>query len=287
MNGRNAAEKLILEAVQQLQTKIEPNVGALPLLPLGQWLTPARFALLLGLLIFASFPQVLLGLQTFVVRDYGFFAYPLAHFQRECFWRGELPLWNPYNHCGVPFLAQWNTMPLYPPALIYLLLPLSWSLSFFCLLHLFWAGLGMYFLAQRWTGDRLAAAVAGLVFAFNGLSLNLLMWPSHIATFSWMPWVVLTVERGSYEGGRKLILAAACGALQMLAGGPETILLTWLVLSVIWVAQLVRGFLSRRASERRAPAPRSVLWRFPLMVILVTAIVAIQLLPFMGLAAHS
>src|SRR5262245_16629917 len=180
-------------------------------------------------------------METFVVRDFGFFAYPLAHFQREAFWRGEVPLWNPYNNCGVPFLAQWNTMPLYPPALIYLLLPLSWSLSFFCLLHLFWAGLGLYCLAHRWTGNRLAAAVAGLVFAFNGFSLNLLMWPSHIATLSWMPWVVLLVERGWQEGRRKLVIAAICGALQMLAGGPETILLTWLLLSAMWFIQLVQA----------------------------------------------
>src|SRR5665213_2398313 len=95
------------------------------------WFTPFRFAILLALLIFAAFPQVVLGLETFVARDYGFFAFPLAHFQRQCFWRGELPFWNPYNNCGVPFLAQWNTMPLYPPSLIYLLLPLTWSLSFF------------------------------------------------------------------------------------------------------------------------------------------------------------
>jgi hypothetical protein len=272
----------------------------------GAWLTPCRFSIVLGLLIFASFPQVLLGLQTFVVRDYGFFAYPLAHFQREAFWRGELPLWNPYNNCGVPFLAQWNTMPLYPPALIYLLLPLKWSLSFFCLLHLFWAGLGMYFLTHRWTGLRLAAAVGGVLFAFNGLSLNFLMWPSHIATFSWMPWVVLCVERAWREGGRKIFLAIACGALQMLAGGPETILLTWLLLSAVWLKQLVEGFLSRRGTARGIPVPpettlhenggavdspvrltQSLLWRFPLIVMLVAAVAAAQLLPFMDLAGHS
>ena len=105
-----------------------------------KFFTPARFGILLALLVFASFPQVILGLETFVARDFGFFAYPLAHFQQQCFWRGELPFWNPYNNCGVPFLAQWNTMPLYPPALIYLTLPLKWSLSFFCLLHLWFAG---------------------------------------------------------------------------------------------------------------------------------------------------
>lgn len=240
--------------------------------------TPLRFGLLLALLIFAMFPQVLLGVQTFVVRDYAFFAYPLAHFQRECFWHGQLPLWDPYNDCGTPFLAQWNTMPLYPGALIYLLLPLSWSLSFFCLLHLWFAGFGMYQLARRWTGGNFAAAFAGVAFAFNGLTLNLLMWPSHIATFSWMPWVVLTVEAAWREGGRKIAIAALAGAMQMLAGGPETILLTWLLLSALWLQQLlVKG------DTPRGPVFR----RFPFIVTLVAALSAAQLLPFLDLASHS
>src|ERR1700690_4231693 len=241
------------------------------------WFTPLRFGILLALLIFAAFPQVLPGLQTFVVRDYGFFAYPLAHFQQECFRHGELPLWDPYNNCGVPFLAQWNTMPLYPPSLIYLLLPLPWSLSFFCLLHLWFAGFGMYFLARRWTGSSFAAAFGGTAFAFNGLTLNLLIWPSHIATLSWAPWVVLAVELAWREGGQKIILAALMGALQMLAGGPEIIGLTWFFLLATWIQQFVTG----------APPRVPMCWRFPLVITLVISLAAAQLLPFLDLAAHS
>jgi hypothetical protein len=241
------------------------------------WFTPSRFGILLAILIFAAFPQVLLGLQTFVIRDCGFFAYPLAHFQRDCFWHGELPFWDPYNYCGAPFLAEWNTMPLYPPALIYLLLPLTWSLSFFCLLHLWFAGFGMYRLARRWTGSNFAAAFAGVAFAFNGLTLNLLMWPSHIATLSWMPWVVLAVESAWREGGRKILLAALVGAMQMLAGGPETILLTWIFLLLLWIQQFAKG---------ESPRAR-MLWSFPVIVAVVMLLVAAQLLPFLDLAAHS
>jgi Bacterial membrane protein YfhO len=239
--------------------------------------TPFRFGLLLALLIFATFPQVLLGLQTFVIRDYGFFVYPLAHFQRDCFWHGELPLWNPYNNCGVPFLAQWNTMPLYPPSLIYLTLPLTWSLGFFCLLHLWFAGFGMFLLARKWTGNSFAAAFAGTVFAFNGFTLNLLMWPSHLATFAWMPWVVLAGELAWRDGGRKIFLAALAGAMQMLAGGPEIIFLTWILLSALWVQQLVKGGSPRDAMLRR----------FPGVVALVILLAAAQLLPFLDLVAHS
>ena len=260
------------------------------------WFTPGRFGLMLAGLIFAAFPQVLLGLQTFVIRDFGFFAYPLAHYQRECFWRGELPLWNPYNNCGVPFLAQWNTMPLYPPALVYLLLPLNWSLGFFCLLHLFFGGMGTYFLARRWTGNDSAAAIAGVIFAFNGLSLNLLMWPSHIATLSWMPWVVLAVERAWQRGGRCIVIAAMTGTFQMLAGGPETILLTWLLVFGLGAGECLRGRVSggcalvqpgdEPAGTGRASLLRTAL-RLLLVVLLVAGLASVQLLPFLDLVAHS
>ena len=298
----------------------------------ASFFTPVRFGVLLALLVFAMFPQVILGIESFVARDFGFFAYPLAHFQQECFWRGELPFWNPYNNCGVPFLAQWNTMPLYPPSLIYLTLPLAWSLSFFCLLHLWFAGLGMFFLARRWTGLRraevssafggvnvrpadgrlpnkeatatqagnnFAAAFAGVAFAFNGFTLNLLMWPSHMATFAWMPWVVLAAELAWRDGGRKLFLAAMVGALQMLAGGPETILLTWLIVSALWLQQFVKGALAsgtartasgyqRAVLEAGAPPTRAaMLWRFPFVIALVIALSAAQLLPFLDLVAHA
>jgi hypothetical protein len=238
--------------------------------------TPSRFGILLALLVVAAFPQVILGWQTFVARDYGFFAYPLAHFQKEGFWRGELPFWDPYNNCGIPMLAQWNTMPLYPPSLIYLLLPLSWSLSFFCLAHLWFGGLGMYYLARKWTGNDFAGAFAGVMFSFNGLSLNLLMWPSHTATWSWMPWVVLAVESAWRVGGRKIFVAAICGALQMLAGGPEIIFFTWLVLLALWIQQLIKN-----------EFPRKAFWRFPILVAMVILLSAAQLLPFLDFVAHS
>ena len=241
------------------------------------WFTPGRFAALLGLLICAAFPKVVLGLETFIYRDYGLFGYPLAKYYRDSFWRGELPLWNPLNDCGVPFLAQWNTLVLYPPSLFYLLFPLSWALGVFCLLHLFLGGLGMYFLAERWSGQRFAAVIAGLAFAFNGLALNSLMWPNNIAALGWMPWVVLAVERAWREGGPRIVLAALAGALQMLAGAPEIILQTWLFLGALWLHEWWRGERPRGAMLRRLSA----------VVLLVSGLAAAQLLPFLDLLAHS
>src|SRR5579859_6612042 len=241
------------------------------------WLTPGRFATLFGMLILTCFFPVIVGLETFACGDYSAFGYPLAYYYRECFWRGELPFWNPYNDCGAPFLAQWNTLTLYPLSLFYLLFPLSWSLGMFCLGHLFLAGLGMYFLAHRWTGSRLGAALAAAAFAFNGLTWRALLWPNNIAALGWMPWVVLAVEEAWRQGGRAVILAALAGAMQMLAGAPEIILQTWFVAGALWVAEIFRGELPRARMTGRAVVAG----------ILVAGLAAAQLLPFFDLLAHS
>ena len=55
------------------------------------WWTLRRFAVVLALLVVAAFPEVALGLKTFIHRDFGLFGYPLAQFHRDCFWQGELP----------------------------------------------------------------------------------------------------------------------------------------------------------------------------------------------------
>jgi Bacterial membrane protein YfhO len=241
------------------------------------WFTPGKFAALLGLLIIACFPQVVFGLETFYFRDYQLFGYPLAFYHREAFWRGEIPLWNPYNDCGLPFLAQWNTLTLYPLSLFYLLFPLPWSLGVFCLGHLFLAGMGMYFLAHRWTNNRLAAAVAGAIFAFNGLTWHSLMWPNDIAALGWMPWVVLAMEGAWRKGGRTLAWGALAGAMQMLAGAPEVIALTWVMVGALWLAQFVMGEVSRVKMVSRAGV----------VVALVAGLAAAQLLPFFELLKHS
>jgi hypothetical protein len=241
-----------------------------------EW-TFRRFGILLALLIAAGFPDVLLGLKTFVFRDYFLFGYPLAHYHRESFWNGEVPLWNPLNQCGLPFLAQWNTMVLYPLSFIYLLLPLPWSLGFFCLVHLFLAGLGMYLLARRWTQHGLASSVAGVAYVFSGMTLSCLIYPNNIAGVAWMPWVVFLVERGWRKGGRKALLAALVAATQLLAGAPEVFLFTWLILLALWMAQFTAG------SENRI----RMVGRAALISGLVAALSAAQMLPFLELFHHS
>ncbi len=255
------------------------------------WFTRAKLLWLLAGFVVMAFPTVILGTSSFYYRDMGLFGYPLAQFHREAFWQGELPLWNPLNNLGLPFFAQWNTLVLYPGSLIYLLLPLPWSMNFFMLAHLFLAAAGMYALAKRWTNHRLAASVAGFAFAWNGLTLHSLMWPNNLAALGWMPWVVLALERAGREGGRRVFLAALVAAMQMLTGAPEIILLTWLIVGVLWLRDFLSGRTGGAEPSSRVGDGRATRMKLFLRVVLCGGLVfglcAAQLLPFLDLLRHS
>src|SRR5258708_26419124 len=133
--------------------------------------------------------------------------------------------------------------------------------------------MGMYFLGHCWSGSRLGAALAGVAFAFNGLTWRALLWPNNIAALGWMPWVVLAVEEAWRQGGRAVILAALAGAMQMLTGAPEIILLTWFVVGALWVTEIFRGEISRTR----------ILCRGGMVGSLVAGLAAAQLLPFLDL----
>jgi hypothetical protein len=238
--------------------------------------TEGRLLSLLGLLIFISLPGVVLGAQAFFYRDAGLFSYPVAYYLRDSLRHGQWPLWNPCSNCGLPFLAQWNTLALYPFSLFYVLLPMPWSLNFFLLGHLLLGASGMYRLAQDWFGSRFAASVAGLAFAWNGLSLQFLMWPCHSAALAWMPWVILHGQRAAKEGGRRVYWAALAAACQMLTGSPETILLTWLIVAACFVRAVAQKEQVFWAGGRR------LLW----LAALAGGLSAAQLLPTLDFLAH-
>ena len=232
-----------------------------------------RFGGFLLVVQFLCFPTVFLGMDTFIYRDFGFFGYPLAHYHRTAILSGEWPLWNPLSNMGIPFLAQWNSLTLYPGSLIYMLFPLGWGVSLFCLLHQWFGGLGMYFLVKRWTGNRTAGWIAGIIFSLNGLFLNSLAWPNNAAAFGWFPWMLMTLVLALNHGGRWMAAAALCGGMQMLTGGPEIILFSWVFCGAVAMSSV-------------RMSPRTIFvggMRLGVVTVWVAGLAAAQLLPFMKL----
>jgi hypothetical protein len=88
--------------------------------------------------------------------------YPWKKFILESLHAGEIPLWNPYQFAGVPFLAAGQSSALYPFSIIYYLLPLPRAYGVFTVVQFFLAGLFTYIFLRAlgverplwWTGLR-------------------------------------------------------------------------------------------------------------------------------------
>src|SRR6185312_14805106 len=213
------------------------------------WLTTRTFLLLLAAALLAAFPKVALVFNTVFYRDFGAYCYPLTFFTRESFLQGQLPLWNPYSQCGVPMMAQLGQW--YPPLLGSFFLPMPWAVNFLILLHLFWGGVGMFWLVRRWNCGNLAAAIAAFAFVFNGVTLSSLIWLTYIVALAWLPWVVGCVREAWRSGGRWIVFAAIAGAMQVLAGMPEIVALTWMFVAAVWISALVNGEIRFQSSSLR------------------------------------
>src|SRR4051794_543868 len=177
-----------------------------PAIDSGQQWTTRHFVVLLAGSLLAAFPKIAFGAHTLFYRDFGAMWYPVYSYTRDSILRGEIPVWNPYVHCGVPFQAQMGQW--YPPLLASMLLPMPWSLDALFLVHLFFGGLGMYWLARRLNLGSFGSSFAGMAFVFNGVVLSSLLWLSYISCLAWMPWVVGLVMTAWREGGKWVPCAA-------------------------------------------------------------------------------
>lgn len=249
-----------------------------------------RFALFLAMTLACLWWPVWAAGEVPGFRDYAWFAQPLASFHRTTLLSGQLPLWNPYNHFGLPFLAQWNTLTLYPGSLLYLLIPGPAGLAFFVIIHQFIAGLALHRLAIRWSESATGASIAGTAFALSQLTFNTTTYPNNLAALAWMPLLIDQFDRTlntpvhSIALRRHLALASLLCGLQLLTGAPELILATWLLIGGL---TLLHGF-------RQTPSPTPanlplthLLSRVFLVTTLGCALAAPQLLPFLRLLLHS
>lgn len=134
--------------------------------PTRVWLLDGLLCLaiaLLGLWYFRAALWYVLGDDAIIHR------YPFAAFISRALSGGELPLWNPYNWSGTPFVADISADFWYPLNLLYAFLPLDLVFSGFHLFHIAAGGVAAYGCARAYQLSRWGAVVAGLVYEVGPL----------------------------------------------------------------------------------------------------------------------
>lgn len=197
---------------------------------------------------------------------------------------GVIPLWNPYNFCGAPFLANWHSAVFYPLNAIFLLLPvhtaLNWSIAF----HFFLAGAFTFAFVRLVTGGRAGAFLSALVFVFSGPYL-LQLFPGHI--FNPLPWLPLSLICGEMAVRRRravwYLLAGCVLGVQVLAGHPQYMAYCGGALLLYIAFRSAAACRGEGSAKPLAFAAAGI----ALMVATGAALSAVQLLPGAEFAAHS
>ena len=214
-------------------------------------------------------------------------------FTLESLRQGEIPLWNPHQFSGIPFLAAGQQSALYPFSMLYYVLPLSAAYGWFTVLQLGLAGVFMYAYLRAGLGlGKAGSAVGGVVFQLSQFLVISAVFPMIIASAVWLPALLLMAEwivRGKpLLGGPARAPWAALGAvalgMNILAGHIEITYYTLLIVAFYSAARLVYAAIPL-ARERQAgwwqalrPVALSAGWLLA-MAALGIALGAVQLVP--------
>jgi O-antigen/teichoic acid export membrane protein len=166
--------------------------------------------------------------------------YPWKRFIIQSIRAGELPLWNPHQFAGLPFLAAGQHSALYPFSLLFYIpgLDALRMYGWFIVSQFFLAGLFAYIFLRALGQSRTAAFAGGLIYEFSLFMVVSVTFPMIIAGAVWLPLILASVEwivrQQPALGGRPASLPwVALGSValgcQALAGHPEVIYYTLLV----------------------------------------------------------
>lgn len=148
--------------------------------------------------------------------------YPWRVFARRWLRRGVLPLWNPHEFCGMPFVANAQSAVFYPPNLLFWLMDPASAFGWLALLRFLTAG-GFTFLLARSVGlGRHGSLFAGLAYAFSGFLVTWTALPTLVDVALWLPWVLWSLERIHQGHPTRGCVALGLGlGAQFLAGHPH------------------------------------------------------------------
>ncbi len=197
--------------------------------------------------------------------------FPWRHFAAQTLARGEIPLWNPFQFCGTPFLANAQSAVFYPLNWPFWVFDTAFAFGIAAFGHSVLASFSTYFLARRWNLSRAGAILAATIYAFCGYLSAWALLPTLFATAAWLPLCLLLLERASDDekpgaASLGLSLALACA---LLAGHAQ-------IFFYILLALALRQPFLRRKWRGLAVLGGALLFAF--------ALGALQLLPTLELA---
>jgi len=225
--------------------------------------------------------------------------YAWKNFVVDSLKNGELPLWNPYQFAGVPFLATGQHSALYPFSILFYILPIANAYGWFIVSQFFLAGLFAYIFLRSLGQSKFAAFIGGLIYEFSLFMIVSVVFVMIIAGAVWLPLILACVEwivrQRPALGGRPsslpwVMLGGVALGFQILAGHPEVVYYTLLIAGAYSAFRLLA--ISHQPSA--ISKPQSLISNLSrpsiyllAMVMLGVALGAVQLLPLFEVTSQN
>jgi len=120
--------------------------------------------------------------------------FPWKHLTFISLTHGIIPLWNPYQLMGMPFMAAMKPLVFYPANIFFFLGELrAWNILLW--LQLFLSLWFTYLLMRSFKTGILSALFAAIAFAFNSLMVSVLEFGSEGHVLLWLPLLLYLVKR--------------------------------------------------------------------------------------------
>ena len=197
---------------------------------------------------------------------------------------GELPLWNPHQFCGYPFVGNGQSALFYPPNWLYFAVHPDVGMGLSAALHFFLGALFVYLLLRVIGAGRPAGFFAAFAFAFGGFTITWIELPTLVNSIVWLPAAWLGIElvfrRKAWGGGALTALALG---MALLAGHFQIGAYVWLAALLYALIRLLYMFLSCRGR-------REVSYRLGVLAAAFTCgvlLASVQVLPTLELGGFS
>ena len=213
----------------------------------------------------------------------------LHEYTREHLLSGSIPLWNPYNYCGMPFAANPQASVFYPPAWLHCLLPVVVAQKLLVVIHTFLAGSFLYLFLRSVGLSRIASTTGALPYMCGGYVMTNAA-VGHLTTLfamAWLPLALAVYERFVRTGRPHwLFWTGLTLGVQLLAGEPQISYYTGLLLVGYG---LIRATVHTRANGGEKFLRTLWRWTYAMaLVALVAALTAaIQIVPTAEFALES
>lgn len=247
--------------------------------------------LLPAIILFAAlaslyFSTVLDGSQLLTERDLSVFFIPPRLLWVEQALKLQFPLWNPYTYGGQPLFATLQPGILYPVNILLLLLPFDAGFNWTIIIHFVIAPVSMYLLARETGASEAGSICAGLTFMLSGYLFSVHNVISTLFTASWAPLSVFFYLRSLKRGSTPYAVSTGVVlALMFMAGGIEALFATIVLFAFLLV--LPSALATDKNGETAMPAPGRRLLLASIAICVFLLLSAVQLIPFLELAAQS